>query len=1190
MSEPRDPKRGDGPAAPGARRGGATPDPLKGSHRPRLELRGGGFLNAITRASIEHPYTIIAFYFAVVVLAILTIGFYMPRRFAPYVPSPLVGVVTMMPGLSAQEMELYVSKPIEEQLVNVKNLHYIRSTSQDGFSIVSLEFNYGVDMQKALFDVQALMNVVQANLPATGANLKPSWVIPIDPLNLPVLSLSLTGEPDKGWTMPKLREFADNTVINRLKTITNVYSVVPFGGYRRQLQVIVDRNKLAAYGLSILDVRNAIDRFNVSRPGGTLTSGPQEAIVRIDTRAASAQDVLNYPITASQGTGPSTRTSTSTSGMGGGGMGGSGTSGASAAPTLNSQLSTLNFQNHPRVVYVRDVARVVDSYWERRSAYHFLDHDQGTAGRVIPSIEVSVIQDPGASSYSVVPAVNKVLDQLAQEYPGVHFKPAYDNARFVNILFGNVWEELGMAILLTALALLFFLGEWRGTLIALITLPTSLAMAVLMMVPFGMTFNSGTLIGLLLSIGRLVDDSIIDIHSVERHLRMGKDPKTATIDGIAEVRLAVIASTLMLVLALAPLLFCGGITQLMFVELVWPIIFGLLASMLVSFTLTALLCAHWLRHEEEREADRKHPVLRWLSVPLDPFQRFLERLEAGYARLVAWMLKNRFSNFVRIVAVVIIGFTFYHFIGSEMMPLADVGQANGFLEMQPGTSFEQTERATRQLEQIMLKYPELERGSIEIGAETMFESWSPYFTGYQMPQANAASMMLTFSDKDARKRTIWEVIDNVQREALATIPGIRRLQIKEMGSDVMATAAAPIDLVIYGPDLNVLNQLGQKTLEIANGTSGMVQSATTWTMGLPDYEVKVDPARAQELGLSPDEISQQAYYALRGGLTNEFYRLPNLRQNTILVRYDSQDRATAQNLGQLYLTAAGGRQVPLKSVATVERRTAPTIIQHDGLRRVIDITGYYRKWGPPSMDLGMEVMMKAMTDLNFPPGYGIEMRGDMTQMMDSFRRLLTGLMLAVIFMGFVLVAQFRGFLQPLQMIASLPLELAGVFFALWLAHQAFSTVSIMAVIVLSGMDITTAVLMLDMIARYRDRGMPRDQAVIEACPQRLRPILMTSLISILVMIPVALFPKTGLDAYQPLGTTILGGLTIGTILSLFDIPIMHTFVDDLIRWLNKTFFGRDWHWPVTEPADEPEPQPAVPSSVSPMAAGSEAQS
>jgi HAE1 family hydrophobic/amphiphilic exporter-1 len=218
--------------------------------------------------------------------------------------------------------------------------------------------------------------------------------------------------------------------------------------------------------------------------------------------------------------------------------------------------------------------------------------------------------------------------------------------------------------------------------------------------------------------------------------------------------------------------------------------------------------------------------------------------------------------------------------------------------------------------------------------------------------------------------------------------------------------------------------------------------------------------------------------------------------------------------------------------------------------------------------------------VNFPPGYGMEIRGDMTQMMDSFRRMLAGLGLAVIFMYLVLVMQFRGFLQPLQMIASLPLELAGVFAALWLAHQAFSTVSLLGIIVLTGMDITTAVLMIDMIMRYRDQGLRRDDAVAEACPQRLRPILMTAGISLVVLLPVALAPKTGLDAYQPLATTVVGGLLIGTILSLFDIPIMHTFVDDLVKWLNRTFLNREWEWPTVDtPISEQDESFAEPAPI-----------
>jgi HAE1 family hydrophobic/amphiphilic exporter-1 len=1127
---------------------------------PRPAPAPRGFVAAIPQWSIEHPYVILAAWVGVAVLAVLAVGFTMPRRFMPYVESPVVGVFTMMPGLSAQEMELYVTNPIEQQMTNIRGVHYIRSTSQDGFSVVSLEFWYGSDMKKALFDVQSLMNVIQAGLPATSANLKPSWVLAIDPLNIPVLSLSLTGE---GWDPVKLREFADNQVVARLKQqVPDVYSVMAFGGYRRQLQVLVDRDKLGAYGLSILDVRDAVDRYNVARPAGTLTAGADESIVRLDTHAESAAQVAEYPLAALDAAGRAVRQAPASGGGGMGGMGGAPASGPSMDdPTTPSVLGAAS---SPRVLRIKDVARVVDTHWERRSAYHHLRHESGTAGEIVPSIEIAVVQNPEASSWKVIRHCKKALKQLEADYPGVRFEVAYDNAHFVDILFSNMFRELGIAILLCGIAVFLFLGEWRGTVIAMLSIPTSLAAGILLMVPLGMSLNSGTLIGVLLSIGRLVDDSIIDIHAVERHLRMGKSVREATIDGITEVRLAVLSSTFMICLALTPLLFCGGIVELMFDELVWPLILALLASLVESFTTTTLMCATFLRPESERAAERR---TRFFRLVVNPFQAFLDRLERGYERAIRWMLKHRFANLARILATVIVGFGFYHFLGSEMMPLADVGQAYGLLEMQPGTSFEATEAATTAVERIMLKYPEIESVSSEIGTETMLESSGTYFTGYALPMVNSATFMLTLSDMSERKRTIWQVIDAVQQEATETIPGIRRLQIKEMGSDVMATSQAPIALIIYGHDLQVLEKLGRETLEIAKQRN-VYQPATDWTMGQPSYRLQVDPQRAQQLGLSADEIAQQAYYALHGGFTNEFYRLPNLRQNTVLVRYEESDRATPQDLAKTYLTTRDGRQVPLDSVADLVYEAAPTAITHDGLRRVISVLGFYRPGKRPSMDLTMDVQMDAWMKLNFPPNYGIDARGDMTQMMDSFRRLLTGLILAVIFILLILVAQFRGFLQPLQMVFSLPLELAGVFFLLWLTHQTFSTVSVLGIIVLTGMDATTAILLVDMIMRYRDRGVERDEAIARACPQRLRPILMTSTITIIVMVPVAFFPGTGMDAYSPLAVAVIGGLIVGTILSLFDIPIMHSYVDDLQRLFYRYILRREWKWPVTARPDD----------------------
>jgi len=1050
-------------------------------------VRGRG---NISRWSIEHPYIVIAFYLGVALLSVLVIFFQMPRRMMPYVESPIVAVVSMMPGLSAEEMEIYFSKPIEERMVDLKNVHFVRSTSQEGFSVVSIEFWYGTDMKKALFDVQALMNVVQADLPMTGANLKPSWVLAIDPLNIPVLTLAVTAE---GYDRVQLRTLVENEVVNRLKTVKNVYSVVPFGGQKLQMQVIVDRDRLAAYKMTLLDLKGALDMQNLSRPAGTLTYQEREILVRSDFRARGPDEVAGYPIASMEG----------------------------------------------RTVYLRDVAEVINTAREQRSLYRFNGKE---------AVEVSIVQQPDASSVQVIESVKAKLAEFREDFPALTFDVAYDNSTFVGFLMDNMVEELVIAVLLTGLVVLFFLGNVRGTLISIITIPVSLGMALLAMVPLGMTLNSSTLIGLLLSIGRLVDDSIIDIHSIERHLRMGKSPKDAAIDGISEVRLAVLAITFMLCVALLPLAFSGGIVQFMFEGIVWAIILALLASALVSFTLTALLAAHlFAPHRAESERRRS-----WFERGLiDPFQRFLERVEVRYRGGLGWAIRNRFVVFTGATALILVGVALYPRIGSEMMPLADVSQAFAQLEATPGTSFARTSEIAAEVERLLLAQPEIVKVSSEVG----FEPGGTYFTGYSMGSVNSAFMMVTLVDSSKRKRDIWQVIDGVRDEAMRTIPGIRRLAIKEMGADVMASSAAPIQVIFFGPDLEKLSEMGEQARRLAEGIPGFYQVTTSWAQSLPQLQVEVDRARAQEIGLTVADVADQAYYALKGGLTNEFYRLDNKRQFTILVRYRGDQRRDQADLEQVKIVGKKGEVVPLNSVARVEERRGPTLIEHDNFRRVVSVLGYYRKGGPPSMELSMDLLMAAHEKIDFPPGYGVELRGDMTQMEESFQRLLRGLYLAVIFMFLLLVAQFRSLIEPFNMIFSLSLMLTGILGGLLLARQTFSTVSILAVVILTGMMMTVAVLLIDLVLRLRAEGMDRDEAILTAGPIRLRPIVMTSLISIVVLIPVAFFPRTGIDAYAPLATVVIGGLTMGTVLALFVVPVLHTYTDDLAR-LVKVGLGR----------------------------------
>ncbi len=1083
--------------------------------------QGNSALHQIHRWSIDHPQAVVAFYLGVVLVAVLGSIQFIPRRFAPYIHSPVIAVVTYDAGQNPHDIELKVTNPIEQQLDSIPGVKYIRSSSQPGLSTVTLEFAYGSDMNRMEQLVQDQLPVINSKLPRDDPGLSQPYVVQDDPLNLPILSLALTGTKSDGWTQSQLRQLAGNDIRNTLKRVQGVAAISVFGGERRQLRVTLKPALLTAVHIQVSDVIHAIDSNNILVPAGSIAGQNTELTMQFDGTVMTPAEAAKIPIAS--------------------------------------------FGTPPRVVTIGDVATVQEGVWPRRSSYTAILHPRGAPARVLNAIEIAVTQDPQGSSALIVPQIMRSVAQLEAKYPGIHFSVAYNNSKFVDVLYHNVWDELGVGILLTALAVLLFLGDLQATAITLFTLPIGMAAAIALFLPFHLTFNSGSLIGLLLAVGRMVDDTIIDIHSVQRHLKMGMSIRDATIDGIADVRKAVIASTVMIVIALTPLLFAGGLVQAMFTELVWPLIFGLLASLLVSLTLTPVLCVAFLKRSSEAE----NTVPTWLR----PVQSKINKLENAYEKSVLWCLKNRFANVIRIGATLVIGLTLFSFIGSEMMPLSDTGQAYGSLEMAPGTSFLATKRAVQQLEKIIVKHRNVLAASIEVGEEPMMESFNPVVTGYQMPQADSASLMLTLTDKDRRSHTIWNVIDSIQREAMASIPGLRKLQIKEMGSDVMASPDSPVTIDAYGPNLAVLNQIGHGMMQAARKMPNILyQPARSWQLGVPQYSIKVHKVQALQAGLTPQFIASQLNDDLRGSPTLSPFYHESIRQDLILIRGTTPSDKSPNQLLNLPILRPDGTEVPLGAVATLIQTAAPTEIQHDGLRRIVQLSAFYRKGHPASMDSIMDWIRNSfggnkrlgISAVNFPPGYGILVRGDMTQMMASMRRLSFSLLISLALMYLVLTVQFRSFLAPLQMIASLPLELTGAFAALCLAHEAFSTVSLFGIIVLTGMDITTAILMIDLIgksksasaSRLREDGQDstfskeaRDSAVAAACKARLRPILMTSIITLVVLLPVAIHPKTGLDAYQPLATAVVGGLIVGTFLSLFDIPILNTLVEDGIRYL-----------------------------------------
>jgi hydrophobic/amphiphilic exporter-1 (mainly G- bacteria), HAE1 family len=1040
--------------------------------------------------ALANPYAIFAIFAGIVIAAIAAALFVLPTRMMPYVESPLISVVTMTPGYASQDVETYFTKPIEERMTDLKGVRFVRSLSQPDLSIVTLQFPYGTDMRRALVDVQQLTKQAEADLPYDRANLKPSYVVPVDPLNTPVLQIAVSGI---GWDPVRLREFLANDVVRDLKGIPGVQQVVPFGGLQRQLQIIADRDSLASRGLSLLDVRDAIDRGNVSRSGGTLTGDQRETIVRNDQRAKRATDLLAYPI----------------------------------------------LTHGDRTVYVGDVAQIVDGAAEVRSTYRY----NGKA-----AVELSVIEEPDASSPRVIAAVMAKIADIQVAHPGLKFTRAYDSARFVDALTRNMLEELIVSVVLAGLVLLVFLEDVSATAIVMTSIPTCLGLAVLLFWPMGFSINSSTLIGLLLAIGRLVDDSIVVIHAVHRQIDEGKPPRTAAVEGTLEVFLPIAAATGVMLLAVLPLLTSGGITQIMFVGLVWPIVFALIASLLVSVTLTPLLAAYLF-------AGRDTPVAPWrarldatVRRALTPARTALTRFERSYRQGLAWSLDHRWIVIGGAALAVYVAIGLFPFLGSEMMPLADTGQAYAYLETDAGTSFAATDEKAKAFEAILRAQPEVQQVSGEIGEA----AGNGYITGQAMNGVTSASYLITFSPKEARHRSIWQVMDAVYVQTMHDVPGIRRLAIKEMGSDVMASNDAPVELLIYGPDLTTLHRIAGQVADIARRVPGMVQVATSAALSQPEERIVVDRTQAAQLGLSPQDVEQQAYYAAHGGLTSEYFNPGNVRHDQILVRYAQADRTTSADLERVQIVGKDGMTVPLIALARIQRDVGPTLIEHDGLRRSVSVLGFYRKGSSGEMALDMQTMMNSLAQIPFPTGYGIAMRGDMTEMMQSFDRLLNAMKLAVLFVFLLLMAQFRSFVQPLAMLLAIPLQLLGVTVALLLAHQNLSTVAILGIVVANGMAVSNAILLLDLILHKRAEGLSVREAILAAGPVRLRPILMTTIVSLIVLVPVAFFPKTGIDAYSPLATVIIGGLSVSTVLTLFVVPVLHDAFHDLsMRWRSR---------------------------------------
>ncbi|MDZ7292391.1 MAG: efflux RND transporter permease subunit [candidate division KSB1 bacterium] len=1023
----------------------------------------------LTEVSIQRPAFITMVFAALAVLGIYAYS-QMGVDLLPKMDWPMVTVVTIYPGAGPKEVETAVSKPIEEAISSLNGLKHVRSYSNEGISIVLAEFSFSTDVEVATNEVQRKVDAVRAELPK---EIYTPTVAKSSINDFPILRIAMSG---KNTDARALYQFADEHVSQRLEQVPGVSSVEIVGGQKREIRIEVDNDRLRAYNLSILQVSQALQRENLDFPTGKINSPTSQYIVRVAGKFTSPE-TMNLIVLAANG---------------------------------------------DSKIYLRDVARVLDTYNEDVT-YTRLNGD--------PAIGLYVQRQSGANSVQVAKLVRAELNKIEKEQNGqVHFEVAQDITQFTLHSVNEVKRDLGLAVLMVALVLFVFLHSFRNSFIVLLSIPTSLITTFIMMKVLGFTINLVSLMALALVIGILVDDSIVVLENIHRHLEKGEDQKTAALKGRSEIGFAAIAITLVDVVVFLPIALIGGIVGIIFREFGLTIVVSTLLSLFVSFTLTPMLASKWSR------AGRTTLRARWLHFLVEKFEVFQQNLNERYRRLLAWSLDHRktillvsFGLLIVSLALVPLGL-----IGTEFMSEPDRGEFAVNLEMPIGTALDLTDAATQRVENIMASMPEVTRYLATVGKAQ--NEWS----SAQRP--NVAQISVTLKEKRQRQRSTAEVMNDIARQA-AALPGltVRMSPISMFG----AAQESPLQIEVKGPDLEALAAVADKIAAIMAQVPGTRDVKSSWEEGQPEIQISVDRDRAAQRGLTLGEIGVALRTALEGDIATK-YKDGNTEFDTRVVLAKA-NRSHPADVEKVTLLNYRGERIFLGQVADVYYGKGPTQISRKDRERLITIASNLDGTVPLGQ-ITAEIQKRAGL-LELPPGVTVFHGGEVENMQDMFRDMMLAITLASLFVYMIMVALFESYVHPFTIMFSIPVALVGGLGALALTGQTLNMFSMIGILLSLGLVTKNAILLVDRTNDQRAKGLSVREALLEAGPTRLRPILMTTLTMVLGMMPLAIALGAGSEIRQSMAIVVIGALISSTLLTLVLVPVVYTYMEGLRRRL-----------------------------------------
>jgi len=1080
------------------------------NERPAIPPTKRGFRFSLPRLALRFPHLTI-----VLSLVMVGLGVYsfltIPQRMVPKIPTPNIGVVTKFPGMSAEDMERYITRPLAKKLQIAGGVQYTLGVSQAGYSKIVVYFQYDVDRAQKQQEIKNLLDVVANELPRAGANQTVPRVIHVDRQNVPLVQFAVRRD---GFDRSRLKELLNNILLTQFQKIPGVLAATTFGGPDRQIQIVVDRDKLAAYDLSILDIRSAIDAANFDRGGGPLIDGDREIQVRIPNEFREDTILARLP-----------------------------------------KLPVGRFGG--KVVYLADVAEVEDTVATQYGDFFYNGE---------PAIWLGIQAEAKRDYLKIARDAKDLARLLENEYLGLKFDPVFDKTFYMALNDENAQEVFFIAVALAGLVMLLFLGELSATLIAAAILPSTVAFGFFVIHMLGFQKDFGIMMGLVFVVGKLLDDSIIVVEVIRRNIERGVAPREAAISGAEEVQNAVAAATFTFVVMLIPMTQMTGDMGSGFRSMTTPMITSVIASYLMAMTLTPLMAAYLFRPVDAGASeaaahgggdplmpvDEKPPGLLG-AILYRLFLRRFHQFERGFARVVDWSVNFRWVVVALTVGSLYITATLYDQLGQEQMPLTDTSLALGYLRAEPGTSFERMREIVIEVERIAIAQPEVKDASALAGQSPV---WGQNFSGYGVNRVNEARLIMNLTIADQRERTLWDVIAEIEQQARARIPELQVLFFQPQAPTPVAAARAPVEVLVKGPDLDQVYAYGSQIREMADTQSrGLHSPYLDKTYGVPQLQVEVDEARAKMLGLSVADIVGQVYYSVNGGFTSTFFNPePMYAHSRLLIRYSDRQRATPADLEDLKIRTPGGEIVPLKVVATIRESLGYDRIHTFDTLYAASVLGYYRELG--LKETTMSLMMPAKMQLSLPKGYAVGPAGLMGTMLQAFNELQSGLKIALVAVFLLLVIQFRSFSLALVLMLAIPLQGLGSIGALWLRGMAWSPPVLWGMVVLAGIVLSNSILIVDKILHLREQGIDRHRAIVAASTLRLRPVLMTALAAGAAMLPVAISPPPATEQFRNIATAITGGLVTSTLMTLIVIPVAYSLMDDFMILMKWVYFGQ----------------------------------